>query len=232
MINRRPEILYVEDDSHLSFVTKDNLEMKGYGITVCVNGKEARKTFKQKKFDLCILDVMLPGIDGFTLAREFRAINHEIPIIFLSAKSLKEDRIEGFLAGGDDYITKPYSIEELSLKIEVFLKRSKIMGGSGAEKDILKLGNYTFDYRNLLITHEDKSSRLTQREADLLKYMAENSNNVLKKEDILNEIWGSDSYFNSRSLDVFISRLRKHLSGDPKVRINNMHGIGFILTLD
>jgi two-component system, OmpR family, response regulator VicR len=232
MINRRPEILYVEDDSPLSFVTKDNLEMKGYSITVCRTGKEARKTFRQKKFDLCILDVMLPGIDGFTLAKEFRALNHEIPIIFLSAKSLKEDRIEGLLAGGDDYITKPYSIEELALKIEVFLRRSKITGDTSVNKGIFKIGNYTFHYPNLQLTHEGISSRLTQREADLLKFMAENRNNVLKKEDILHEIWGSDSYFNSRSLDVFISRLRKHLAKDPTVHINNMHGIGFILVTE
>ncbi|MFU8843438.1 MAG: response regulator transcription factor [Bacteroidales bacterium] len=232
MMNRRPEILYVEDDNHLSFVTKDNLEMKGYSITVCKTGREARATFRKKTFDLCILDVMLPGVDGFTLAKEFRALNHDIPIIFLSAKSMKEDRIEGLLAGGDDYITKPYSIEELSLKIEVFLKRNKITGGAHPDKNIFKLGNYTFNYRNLQLTHEGTSSRLTQREADLLKFMAENLNNVIKKEEILHEIWGNDSYFNSRSLDVFISRLRKHLAKDPTVHINNMHGIGFILVTE
>lgn len=224
--------MYVEDDVYLSFVTKDNLELKGYSITFCKDGKEALVTFKSASFDLCILDVMLPEMDGYELARKIRVINEHIPIIFLSAKSLKEDRITGLIAGGDDYITKPFSIEELCLKIEVFLKRSKVSGNNKPGRGEFRIHDYIFDYLNLRLKHKANSIRLTNREADLLKYLAENKNKVVRKEEILNEVWGNDSYFNSRSLDVFISKLRKYLKDDPAVQINNVHGIGFVLVVD
>ena len=232
MKQNKPKILYVEDDLYLSYVTKDNLELKGYDITFCKDGKEALKTFNKNNFDLCILDVMLPKMDGFSLAREIRKTNEHIPIIFLSAKSMKEDRIEGFVSGGDDYITKPFSIEELIFKIEVFLKRSKVTNNDKKTPKDYKIGKYIFDYKNMLLSFEDDSKRLTIREADLLRYLALNSNKILKKEEILREVWESDSYFNSRSLDVFISKLRKYLKKDPTVQINNIHGIGFILVID
>ncbi|MCD4683214.1 MAG: response regulator transcription factor [Bacteroidales bacterium] len=232
MKQNKPKILYVEDDLYLSYVTKDNLELKGYDITFCKDGKEALKTFNKNNFDLCILDVMLPKMDGFSLAREIRKTNEHIPIIFLSAKSMKEDRIEGFVSGGDDYITKPFSIEELVFKIEVFLKRSKVTHNDKKTPKDYKIGKYIFDYKNMLLSFEDDSKRLTIREADLLRYLALNSNKILKKEEILREVWESDSYFNSRSLDVFISKLRKYLKKDPTVQINNIHGIGFILVID
>jgi len=232
MIERKPKILYVEDDSRLSFVTKDNLELKGYDITLCTTGKQALAAFKQNSFDLCILDVMLPEMDGFSLARSFRKKNRDIPILFLSAKSLKEDRIEGFTAGGDDYITKPYSIEELIFKIEVFLKRNRITGNEQKREGIYNIGAYVFDYYNMQLSHDGNSRRLTSREAELLYFISKRKNQVLKKEDILREVWGNDSYFNSRSLDVFISKLRKHLSADPSVKINNVHGIGFIMLVE
>ena len=225
----KPKILYVEDDLFLSHVTKDNLELKGYEITFCKNGKLAYDTFRNNDFDLCILDVMLPEMDGFTLAKKIRKLNKEIPIIFLSAKSLKEDRITGFTVGGDDYITKPFSIEELVLKIEVFLKRSKINKKKGFDNAVLNIGNYKFNPRNHQLIFGDEVLILTSREVALLKYFALNVNKVLEKEDILNEVWGDDSYFNSRSLDVFVSKLRKHLKKDPYIKINNIHGIGFIL---
>ncbi|MBC8486106.1 MAG: response regulator transcription factor [Bacteroidetes bacterium] len=231
MFQSKPKILYVEDDIYLSYVTKDNLELKGYDITFCKDGKTAFETFSNNKFDLCILDVMLPEMDGFTLAQKIRESDKDIPIIFLSAKSLKEDRITGFTVGGDDYITKPFSIEELVLKIEVFLKRSKITKGIEIQSPVQKIGDYFFDSKNLLLKNKDETKRLTSREADLLKFFVLNANKVLKKEDILNEVWGDDSYFNSRSLDVFISRLRKYLKKDSNIRINNIHGIGFILAI-
>jgi DNA-binding response OmpR family regulator len=223
--------LYVEDDMRLGFVTRDNLERKGYAVTLCKTGREAEKAFLENDYDLCILDVMLPEMDGFTLARKIRERNEHIPILFLSAKSLKEDRIEGFTSGGDDYLTKPYSIDELILKIEVFLKRNKISNGIKSTPGLYSLGNFIFDYFNMQLTLGNKKQRLTSREAELLHYMAKHVNEVIKKEDILREVWDNDSYFNSRSLDVFISKLRKHLSGDPSVKINNIHGIGFILVV-
>lgn len=230
MISIKPQILYVEDDVYLSFVTKDNLELKGYSITFCKDGKEALEAFQNKTFDLCILDVMLPEMDGYTLARKIREVNEHLPIIFLSAKSLKEDRIAGLVAGGDDYITKPFSIEELSLKIEVFLKRNRISGSNKLNRGETRIGDYVFDSLNLILKHKDTSHRLTSREAELLKYLVDNKNKVVKKEEILNEVWGSDSYFNSRSLDVFVSKLRKYLKEDKSIQINNVHGIGFVLS--
>ena len=232
MADNRPKILYVEDDARLSFVTRDNLELKGYDITLCKTGTEAIKCFNNDRFDLCILDVMLPELDGFSLAREFRKKNRDVPILFLSAKSLIEDRLEGFTSGGDDYITKPYSIEELILKIEVFLKRNRITNGESNRKQTYSLGNYTFDYYNMQLTLEGKIQRLTSREAELLHFLNLHKNKVLKKEEILREVWGNDSYFNSRSLDVFISKLRKHLADDSSVKINNVHGVGFIMVAD
>ncbi|MBN2174646.1 MAG: response regulator transcription factor, partial [Bacteroidales bacterium] len=182
----KPKILYVEDDLSLSYVTRDNLEIKGYDITFCKDGKEAFETFKSGTFDLCILDVMLPEMDGFSLAKKIREFDEHIPILFLSAKSLKEDRIEGLTVGGDDYITKPFSIEELVLKIEVFLRRSKITGNDEVKSPgIYKIGKYTFDANKLLLTLGSNSKRLTSRESDLLQYLIKNKNRVLKKEEIL-----------------------------------------------
>lgn len=227
----KPKILYVEDDLDLSFVTKDNLEIKGFEIIYCKDGKEGWDEFCKKEFDLCILDVMLPEMDGFTLAKKIRETNEDIPIIFLSAKSLKEDRIEGLVVGGDDYITKPFSIQELALKIEIFLKRNKISSGKNNSKTIFQIGELNFNSQTHELTYKGSSKRLTSREAELLKYLCLNQDKVVKKEDILLHVWDSDSYFNSRSLDVFISRLRKYLHDDPSIQINNIHGIGFILSV-
>jgi DNA-binding response OmpR family regulator len=229
-MNEQRRILYVEDDAYLSFVTRDNLEMKGYQITLCKDGEEALMTFSGGNFDLCILDVMLPEMDGFSLAKKIREKDEHIPILFLSARSMKEDRIEGLSIGGDDYITKPFSIEELALKIEIFLKRGKVMN-SGLTRGGYTIGEFRFIPLNMELVHQNGTQRLTSRETELLKIFALNLNVVIKKEEILNQVWGSDSYFNSRSLDVFISRLRKHLAHDPAVQINNIHGIGFILVV-
>ncbi len=230
-MSSKPKILYVEDDPYLSYVTKDNLEIKGYEIVLCKDGKEALSVFEDNPFDLCILDVMLPEMDGFALAKKIRENDEHIPILFLSAKSMKEDRIEGLTVGGDDYITKPFSIEELALKIEIFLKRGKVINAKKSKGEYA-IGEYIFNSVSMTLSHPKESRNLTSREVELLKFFIQNQNKVLKKEDILNEVWGSDSYFNSRSLDVFISKLRKHLSLDKSVQINNIHGIGFILVME
>lgn len=223
----KAHLLYVEDDESLSFVTRDNLELKGYKITYCEDGKKALAVIDQQEFDLCILDVMLPEVDGFTIAREIRKTNTQVPILFLTAKSLKEDRINGLKLGADDYITKPFSIEELILKIEVFLRRSKVSSIKLPSK--FKLGSYSFDYENLSLQHSSDQKQLTQREADLLRLFIQNENQVLKRSLILKELWGDDDYFLGRSLDVFISRLRKYLKNDHALKIENIHGVGFKL---
>lgn len=224
---KKPKILYVEDDIYLSFVTKDNLSLKGYEIICCEDGEQALTAFSNNDFDLCIIDVMLPKLDGFSLAKAIRKENENIPILFLSAKSMKEDRIKGFEIGGDDYITKPFSIEELVLKIEVFLKRSNVKPIKTVEK-IIEIGKYCFDFDNLELTENELSQRLTLREAELLSLFCQNRNKILTREDILNNIWNNDSYFLSRSLDVFVSRLRKLLQNDSRLKIENIHGVGFV----
>jgi len=222
---RKAHLLYVEDDESLGFVTRDNLELQGYDITHCGDGKEALEIIKQQSFDLCILDVMLPEVDGFTLAREIRKFNKQVPIIFLTAKSLKEDKIHGLRLGGDDYITKPFSIEELILKIEIFLRRSQV--SSVGPQTCFKIGQYEFDYENLALTFEGETRTLTQKEADLLRFFVENKNRVIKRAEILESLWGENDYFLGRSLDVFISRLRKYLKSDSDLKIENIHGVGF-----
>ena len=222
----KAKILYVEDDETLSFVTSDNLTLNGYEVVHCMDGEEAINAFTADHFDLCLLDVMLPKKDGFTLAAEIRKKNPEIPIIFLTAKSMKEDRISGLKLGADDYITKPFSIEELILKIEVFLKR-KFINIKQASK--YSIGKLLFDYKNLTISYGETEKTLTQREADLLKLLIENKNNVIKREEILERVWGQNDYFLGRSMDVFISRLRKYLSDDDNLKIDNIHGVGFKL---
>ena len=224
-----PHLLYVEDDETLGFVTRDNLELQSYDITHCLDGEEALATFKKGTFDLCILDVMLPKMDGFELAREIRKLDSEIPIIFLTAKSLKEDKIQGLKLGGDDYITKPFSIEELILKIEVFLKRSKFSSPITNKK--IEIGKYLFDYNNLSLAFGDEVKSLTQREADLLLFLTKKTNHVVKRGVILEAIWGEDDYFLGRSLDVFISRLRKYLKKDEHIKLENIHGVGFRLKI-
>lgn len=226
----KANIFYVEDDETLGFVTKDNLELSDYQVHHFMNGKEALEHFSAEEYDLCLLDVMLPGIDGFELARSIRRQSLEIPILFLTAKSMKEDRIEGLLLGGDDYITKPFSIEELILKIEVFLKRRDIV--NSAQNTLFEFGKYTLDYKNLRLILDEETQTLTLKEAELLKYLITHKNKVVKRSDILVAVWGKDDYFLGRSLDVFISRLRKYLKEDDSISINNRHGIGFVFSVE
>ena len=223
----KAHILYVEDDESLSFVTRDNLELQGYTITHCTDGKQALGLIPGHNFDLCILDVMLPEVDGFTLAKEIRTYDKQVPILFLTAKSLKEDRLHGLRLGGDDYITKPFSIEELILKVEIFLRRSKV--STPQSPDRFRLGKFELDYVNLSLHNGGEPRQLTQKEADLLKLFIENKNQVLKRSEILKKLWGEDDYFLGRSLDVFISRLRKYLRSDEAIKVENIHGVGFRL---
>lgn len=218
-------ILYTEDDATLAFLTKDNLEQNNYVVTHCENGKSAIETFKKSSFDICILDIMMPKMDGFELTTEIRKLDKDIPIIFLSAKTLKEDRIKGLRLGADDYLIKPFSIEELLLKIDIFLRRSS--KNNPIEKTMHEIGKYFFDTKNFILFNENEKIPLTEREAELLKLFVENKNIVLKREQILNSLWGDNDYFMGRSLDVFISRLRKILVNEKLITIENVHGIGF-----
>ena len=225
----KAKLLYVEDDESLQFVTQDNLEIAGYEVIGIANGTEALKKIEEGiEFDLAILDVMLPGVDGFTLAKAIRERDQEVPIFFLSAKSLKEDRLKGLRIGADDYLTKPFSIEELVLKVEIFLRRRHFVERPPEE---LQIGRFMLDMANLELRDveepDEEVRRLTQRELDLLALFARTPNRVLKRSDILTKIWGRDDYFLGRSMDVFISRLRKYLRADDRVSIENVHGVGF-----
>ncbi|KAF2518923.1 response regulator transcription factor [Flavobacterium salilacus subsp. salilacus] len=222
----KKKILYVEDDNTLAFLTADNLEQE-YEVAHYDNGKAAFEAFKQDDFDLCILDVMLPEMDGFELATAIRERDVEVPIIFLSAKTLKEDRIKGLRLGADDYLVKPYSMEELVLKIEVFLQRSQKK--PAVKSSTFTIGDFVFDAVNYAITRNDKTTKLTERESALLQLFIEHKNTVLKREVILTSIWGTDDYFMGRSMDVFISRLRKIFKDDDRIRIENIPRVGFKL---
>lgn len=225
----KKRILYVEDDETLAFLTADNLEQH-FEVIHSNNGAAAFKLFCEQEFDLCVLDIMLPDMDGFEIATEIRKRDSDIPIIFLSAKTMKEDRIKGLKLGADDYLVKPYSIEELILKIEIFLNRSQ----KKSEKIVTKytLGSFEFEFENYTLKNNSKQITLTEREASLLKLFLDNSNTVLKREKILTSLWGNDDYFSGRSLDVFISRIRKILKEEPNVRIENIPRIGFKLVID
>jgi len=224
-------ILLAEDDPSLGFVIKDNLSFKGYDVTLCTDGETAEQSFFSDTYNLCIFDVMLPRKDGFSLARAVRSKNTEVPILFLTAKAMMEDKLQGFSTGADDYITKPFSLEELFCRIEVFLRRSSLEPEEVIEEKNFTLGQYTFDYVNLSLRHVAGDKKLTQKEADVLKLLYANRNRVLKREEILRHIWGDDDYFMGRSMDVFISKLRKYLKEDASVQIVNYHGVGFKLDL-
>lgn len=231
MINVKARILLVEDDPNLSMVLKDYLEILFYDTTLCDDGETAIEAFKSTPFDLVILDVMLPKKDGFAIAREIRKADTDIPIIFLTAKVLKEDRIKGFQLGADDYITKPFSTEELSLRIEAILRRTKrsVMFPLVEAPEIFLIGLYTFDYSNMMLKTAEGEQFLTRKEADLLKLLVLNKNRLVHREIALKSIWGGSDYFTGRSMDVFITRLRRYLKDDPNISITNVHGTGFKL---
>ncbi len=223
-------LLLVEDDPNLGFVTKDSLEEEGFEVKWVKDGKEAFQVFFESEFDLCILDVMLPGKDGFTLAREIRQIDMEVPLIFLTAKSMKDDKAKGFGLGGDDYLTKPFEISELVLRIEAVQRRAnRGKKEFNKQKDEFEIGKLKFNYRNLEITGAEYKQSLTKKEAELLRLLAIHKNQTLEREIALKLIWGEHDYFLGRSMDVFITKLRKYLKADPEIKIENVHGVGFKL---
>lgn len=231
-MSERATILLVEDDMNLGFVVQDALKRKGYTVHLVRDGKEGLKKFNEQPYDLCVLDVMLPGKDGFSLAEDIRLTNAQVPIVFLTAKSQTEDRIAGFKAGGDDYLTKPFSHEELVLRVEAILRRTLGKTDDSRAREQFEVGDYTFDHRNLMLSHPTEERKLTKKEADVLRLLCLHADQVLPRELVLNMVWGDDTYFLGRSLDVFISRLRKYLKLDPKVQIVNVHGVGFKLVVD
>jgi len=227
----KARILLAEDDPNLSMVLQDYLEMLGYKTQLTSNGEEGLEAFQKGGFDMCILDVMMPKMDGFSLAEKIRKTDQAIPIIFLTAKSLKEDRIKGFQTGCDDYITKPFSTEELSLRIEAILKRCNSNDSSKdkGSNEIYSLGSYRFDSANMVLNNGKSNRTLTRKETALLSILAKNANQLVPREDILTEVWGNDDYFLGRSMDVFIAKLRKYFKDDPDISITNVHGAGFKL---
>lgn len=229
--NRKIKILLVEDDPNLSLVLKDYLDMLGYQTTLCVDGKEGADKFEQGTFDMCILDIMMPKKDGITLAKEIRKESQVVPIIFLTAKNQKEDLISGFKSGCDDYITKPFSTEELKFRIEAILKRCLHLRVVEKSKDIFEFGVFRFDYPNQMLISPTKKQRLTRKENGLLRVLVMNINQLVTREYALNAVWGRDDYFIGRSMDVFISKLRKYLSEDSNINITNVHGTGFKLEI-
>jgi DNA-binding response OmpR family regulator len=231
MENKELKVLLAEDDKNLGAVLKAYLEAKGYQTTLCVNGKEAFDIFNKKKVDFCIVDVMMPVKDGFTLAQEIRRLDKHIPILFLTAKSLQEDKIRGFEIGGDDYLTKPFSMEELLMRMKAILRRVNEGSETEEKTNIYKLGKMSFDYTRQLLTSSSGEHKLTSKEAELLKLLCDSANDVLDRSIALNRIWQDDSYFNARSMDVYITKLRKYLKDDPAVELLNVHGIGFKLVL-
>lgn len=224
------QVLLVEDDPNLGLLLKEYLNAKGYETTLAANGKKGYEAFAKGNFNLCILDVMMPVKDGFTLAEEIRRTDKNIPIIFLTAKSMKEDRINGFKKGADDYITKPFSMDELMLRIAAILRRVSPEKMSSEPETIKhKIGKLTFDYTHQSLQGKEYNQKLTTKESALLHLLCENKNDVLERSYALNKVWGDDNYFNSRSMDVYIAKLRKYLSADPKIELLNVHGRGFKL---
>ncbi len=220
------KILLVEDDPVLGYVVKDFLQKQDFEVTHCTDGDAAWHQFMKNIFDICLLDIMLPGKkDGMELANSIRKKNENIPIILLSSKNMDDDKIAGFESGADDYVTKPYNLQELLLRIQVFVKRSKKKEDTGPVS--FTIGELEFDYTNLLLRNEKVEYQLTQREADLVRYLCLNANRVLKRDEILMNVWGKDDYFLGRSMDVFITKIRKYLKAQTAANLQTIHGIGF-----
>jgi two-component system, OmpR family, response regulator len=222
-------LLLVEDDEHLGFMLKDNLVMAGYAVRLARNGEKGLTAFHSEHFDLCILDVMLPLKDGFSLAQDLRKYNQKIPIIFLTAKSQKEDRIRGFRLGGDDYITKPFSLEEFLLRIEAVLKRVYNQPTQADKDRQFTIGDSVLDFTNRTLLYKGQKTKLTEKESKLLHILAKNKNQVVERNVIMKTIWEDEGFFVARSMDVFISKIRKYLSKDPSVSVRNIHGVGYRL---
>ncbi|MCR5433746.1 MAG: response regulator transcription factor [Bacteroidaceae bacterium] len=220
-------ILLCEDEESLGMLVREYLQAKGYDAELFLDGESGYKAFMKGKFDMCLLDVMMPRMDGFALAREIRMVNAEVPIIFLTAKNLKDDILEGFKLGGDDYLTKPFSMDELVYRMEAILRRVKGKNQRAATR--YQLGQFTFDTQRQVLSIGEKQTKLTTKECELLTMLCSHANEVLERELALKTIWIDDNYFNARSMDVYITKLRKHLKDDPAIEINNVHGKGYRL---
>ncbi|HXS37114.1 MAG TPA: response regulator transcription factor [Flavipsychrobacter sp.] len=221
----KAKILLVEDDPTLSYVVRESLQKNGFEVIHCADSESGWQQFMKHNFDICLLDVVLPKKDGMYLANQIRQKNETVPILLLTSKSMDDDKIAGFKSGADDYITKPFNMQELLLRLEVFLKRTKKKEDNTPVE--FKLGNLDFDYTNLVLKGDKIEYQLTQREADLIKYLCLNANRVLKRDEILMNVWGKDDYFLGRSMDVFITKVRKYIKEQPGVELQTIHGIGF-----
>ena len=230
MLKEKFKILLAEDDLNLGMLLVDYLEAEGFDVKLCKDGALALKLFQGGSFDLCLLDVMMPKLDGFSLANEIRTQNKKVPIIFITAKSLKVDKLKGYDLGADDYITKPFDEEELLWKIKAVIRRIPLYK-SESKADIIAIGKYTFDFNNQSLSINNKTKRITEKESDILNYLYEHRNNVIKREELLKGLWGENDYFLGRSLDVFISKIRKYLNEDPNLSIENVFGVGFIFNV-
>ncbi|WP_321279518.1 response regulator transcription factor [Marinifilum fragile] len=222
------KILLVEDETNFGAVMKNYLEISDFEVTLCINGKEGLKAFTSHPFDLCILDVMMPEMDGYTLAREIKHKDSDMPIIFLTAKTLKEDIIQGYRLGADDYITKPFDSELLIYKIKAILSRNN-GNSSSYSKSVFRIGKFSFDSNLRILSINNVEQKLSPKEAELLKLLAENLNQILPRETALKSIWGDDNFYTTRSMDVYVTKLRKYLKADPDLSIENIHGSGFRL---
>lgn len=230
MFKEKINILLAEDDLNLGILLVDYLEAEGFNVKLCKDGELALKSLQANTFDLCLLDVMMPKMDGFSLAKEIRLKDKKIPLIFITAKSLKEDKLIGYNLGADDYITKPFDEEELLWKIKAVIRRIP-ENKSETKTEIISIGKYRFDFNNQSLIINAKSQRITEKESDILKYLSEHRNHIIKREDMLKELWGENDYFLGRSLDVFISKMRKYLKEDPNISIENVFGVGFIFNV-
>jgi two-component system OmpR family response regulator len=229
MTENTVKVLLAEDDENLGSLLREYLQAKSYDTHWVTDGDKAFKSFEKNKYDICILDIMMPVKDGFTLAKEIRTLNRDVPIIFLTAKSMKEDVFEGFSIGADDYITKPFSMEELIYRMQAILRRTK--GETGKKQEIYNIGKYRFDTNKHLLFLGDREQKLTTKESELLRLLCNNANQVLERNFTLRTIWIDDNYFNARSMDVYITKLRKYLKEDPSVEIMNIHGTGYKLIM-
>lgn len=230
MENKR--VLLAEDDKNLGTILQAYLVAKGFDTDLCINGEEASIKFRECSYDMCILDVMMPIKDGFTLAKEIRKKDKQIPILFLTAKTLQEDKIKGFEIGADDYISKPFSMEELLARMKAVWRRVDNNIKTASKNNVFELGKYTFDYNRQMLTINDNTQKLTSKESELLRLLCECSNEVLDRSEALKKIWFDDSYFNARSMDVYVTKLRKYLKEDDDVELLNVHGVGFKLVIN
>jgi DNA-binding response OmpR family regulator len=225
MLNKKAKVLLAEDDMSLGYVIKDNLQDAGYEVVLCPDGQTAIEKFDKTQYDICLLDVMMPNKDGFTVARKIRQQSDMVPILFLTAKSMEEDKIKGFLTGADDYITKPFSMQELLLRMDVFIRRSRKLHADSVQQ--YSIGQMKFSYTDLKLHTTTDTFTLTQKEADLLKFLCEHANHILKRDEVLLNVWGKDDYFLGRSMDVFMTKLRKYFKADPNIILETIHGVGF-----